>query len=113
VPGAPITLTPTSSIHITAIDGIPVPANPTGAFQVADVTISKGTPVNIDIQASGIPAGTVVTLQIYPQAPVDPATINLTAQATLAGTVASSTATATLTFPFGFSRGWVRATWTQ
>jgi hypothetical protein len=113
-PVDPSSLRPASSIRVTAIDGISVAANPSGSFVLPDVTISKTTPVSVDIQASGIPPGTVVTLQVYPQSPVDPSTVNLpTAQATLAGTVQSSTATATFTFPYGFSRGYVRASWTQ
>ncbi len=90
-----------------------MPPSPSGAFQLADVTISKSTPVNVDIEATGIPSGTVVTLHVYPQAPVDPMTVNLTAQVTLTGTSELSTGTATFTFPYGFSRGFVRATWTQ
>jgi hypothetical protein len=115
--GSPVdsnSLTPPSSIRVTAIDGVPVPANLSGSFVLADVTISRNSPVNVDIQARGIPPGTVVTLQVYPQTPTDVLTINLpTAQATLIGTVESSTATATFTFPYGFSRGFVRASWTQ
>jgi hypothetical protein len=113
-PVDPTTLRPTGSIRVTAIDGIPVAANPSGSFVLPDVTISKSGPVNVDIQATGIPPGTVVTLQVYPQTPTDIQTVNLpTAQATLSGTQQSSTATATFTFPYGFSRGFVRASWTQ
>jgi hypothetical protein len=115
--GSPVdssTLKPASSIRVTAIDGVQVPANPSGSFVLPDVSISKNGPVNVDIQATGIPNGTVVTLQVYPQTPTDLTTVNLpTAQATLSGTLQSSTATATFTFPYGFSRGYVRATWTQ
>lgn len=79
-----------------------------------DVSISKNGPVNVDIEATGIPPGTVVTLQVYPETPADLTTVNLPpAQATLSGTLQSSTATATFTFPYGFSRGFVRASWTQ
>ena len=114
--GAPLasaTLRPTSSLRITAIDGVAVGANPTGSFQLPDASIAKTGPVNVDVQATGIPPGTVVTLQVYSETPPDTSTIGLTAQATLAGTLQASTATAQFTFPFGFSRGWVRATWTQ
>jgi hypothetical protein len=115
--GSPVdssSLRPAGAIRITAIDGVAVAPNPSGSFVLPDVTISKNTAVNVDIQASGIPSGTVVTLQIYPQSPTDPATVYLpTAQATLNGTLQSSTATATFTFPYGFSRGFVRASWTQ
>ena len=113
-PVDPQTLRPSSSIRVTAIDGVPVTANPSGSFVLPDVTISKNSPVDINVQATGIPPGTVVTLQVYPQTPTDSQIINLpTAQATLSGTLQSSTATATFTFPYGFSRGFVRATWTQ
>jgi hypothetical protein len=115
--GSPVdsgSLKPAGSIRVTAINGVPVPATPSGSFVVPDVTINSNSPVNVDVQASGIPPGTVVTLQVFPQSPADLTTVNLpTAQATLAGTVQSSTATATFTFPYGFSRGFVRASWTQ
>jgi hypothetical protein len=115
--GSPVdqgTLRPTSSLRVVAIDGIPVPVNPSGSFVLPDVTINKNTPVSVSIEATGIPPGTVVTLQVYPQTPVDSSIVNLpTAQATLEGTIESSTATTTFTFPYGFSRGYVRATWTQ
>jgi hypothetical protein len=115
--GSPVdssTLRPASSIRVTAIDGIPVPQDPSGSFVVPDVTINKNGPVNVGIAAAGIPPGTVVTLQIYPQSPTDQTTVNLpTAQATLAGTLELSMATVTFTFPYGFSRGYVRASWTQ
>jgi hypothetical protein len=79
-----------------------------------DVTISKNTPVSVDIEATGVPSGTVVTLQVFSQTPTDITVVNMpTAQATLAGTLQSSTATATFIFPYGFSRGFVRASWTQ
>ena len=113
-PVDPSSLRPASSIRVTAIDGVAVSGNPSGSFALPDVTISKNTAVNVDIQATGIPPGTVVTLQVYPQTPTDINTVNLpTAQATLAGTLQSSAATATFTFPYGFSRGYVRASWTQ
>ncbi len=106
-------LRPSSTIRVMAIDGVPVSVNPSGSFALPDVTISKNSSVNIDIQATGIPPGTVVTLQVYSETPAENLIVNETAQATLSGTLQSSTATATFTFPYGFSRGFVRATWTQ
>lgn len=115
--GAPVdaaSLKPSSLIRVTAIGGVSVPANPTGLFSVPDAVISSNSPVSIDIQATGIPPGTVVTLTIYPQTPTDNRIVNLpTTQATLSGTLQTSTATTTVTFPYGFSRGYVRASWTQ
>jgi hypothetical protein len=99
---------------VTAVDGIPVLPNPSGTFQMPDVTIAKDGTVNVDIEARGIPPSTVVTLQVYPEVPVDPTTVNLpTAQVTLAGTLELSTASATFSFPFGYSRCFIRASWTQ
>ncbi|OFW22196.1 MAG: hypothetical protein A3H97_04880 [Acidobacteria bacterium RIFCSPLOWO2_02_FULL_65_29] len=72
---------------------------------------SESATVSIGTEAKGIPHGTVVTLQVYPEFPVDPTTVNLTTQVTLTGILELSTATATFTFPFGFSRGFVRASW--
>jgi hypothetical protein len=113
-PVDPTSLRPASSIRVTAIDGVQVLPSPSGSFVLPDVTISKNGPVNVEIQATGIPNGTVVTLQVYPQSPTDGTIVNLpTAQATLNGNLQLSTATATFTFPYGFSRGFVRASWTQ
>src|SRR5207249_3145899 len=106
------TLKPTSSIRVAAVDGISLPATPSGSFVLPDVVINKSLPVNVDIQAIGIPPGTVVTLLVSPDTPTDILTIDLPpVQATLAGTLQSSTATVAFTFPFGFSRGTLRATW--
>jgi hypothetical protein len=60
-PGHPGTLRPATSIRITAIDDVPVAANPTGVFRVpADATISADRPVDVDIEAKGtVPAKSV------------------------------------------------------
>jgi hypothetical protein len=92
---------------------MPVSAVPGGSLLLPDVSINKQTPINVDIEARGIPPGTVVTLQVHSQTPTDNNTLNVTAQATLSGTLQLSTATAQFTFPYGFSRGFLRATWTQ
>jgi hypothetical protein len=114
--GTPVdqaTLRPASSLRVTAVDGMPVSAVPGGSLLLPDVSINKQTPINVDIEARGIPPGTVVTLQVHSQTPTDNNTLNVTAQATLSGTLQLSTATAQFTFPYGFSRGFLRATWTQ
>jgi hypothetical protein len=108
------TLKPASSLRVAAVGGVGVPLNPTGSFQVPDAVISSAAPVSVEIQATGIPVGTVVTLQVYPETPDDSTTVYLPAvQVTLAGSLESSTATAMFTFPFGYSRCFIRATWTQ
>lgn len=102
-----------SSIRVTASDGVAVPSNPTGSFVMPDVPLSTIGPVAVADRGNEHPPGTVVTLQVFPQTPTDPTVVNLSALATLVGTLQSSTATATFTFPYGFSRGFVRASWTQ
>jgi len=110
----PSTVRPASSVRVSAVDGVPIAPNPAGSFVVPDAAIEKGAPVSLDIQASGIPPGTVVTLKVYPEVPVDPTTVYLPpVLVTLTGTLQSSTGTAMLAFPFGFSRCFVQATWGQ
>jgi hypothetical protein len=46
------------------VAGVPIPANPTGSFQIPDASINQSTPATVAIQASNIPLGTVVTLYI-------------------------------------------------
>lgn len=107
-------LRPTSSVRVTAVAGVATLPNPSGSFVVPDVTISNGSAVPVEIEATGVPPGTVVTLQVYPQTPDDVTVVNLPpVQTTLAGTLQRSTATVSFTFPYGFSRGTLRATWTQ
>jgi hypothetical protein len=105
-------LRPTGSIRVRAIAGIPVPTNPAGSFVLPDVAIGTSAAVDIEIEATGIPPGTPVTLEVYPQDPPDLTMINFpSVQTILTGTLQSSTATVQFTFPYGFSRGVVRATW--
>jgi len=64
--------------------------------------------VQLTIQASFIPPGTVITLHVFSDNDTDQ-----TVQTTpLLGTLQSSTATANVTFPSGFSLNFVKATWT-
>ncbi len=111
-PVNPTAFRPVGSIRVSAVDGIPVALTPTGSLTLPDVSISKLTPVSIEIEAHGIPPGTIVTLQIFSQTPTDLNTVNVTTTAPLVGTLQSSNATFQFTFPYGFSRGFVRATWT-
>jgi hypothetical protein len=115
--GAPVdaaTLRPSGSVRVAAIGGIPLPIYPSGTFALPDAAINSADPVSIDIEATGIPPGTVVTLRVSPDTPEDSAMVSLPeVQATLQGTLQQSTATVQFSFPYGFSRGYVRATWTQ
>lgn len=113
--GSPVTaetLRPLGQVRVTAVAGIPVLPTASGSFVVPDVSISNAGAVPVDIEATGIPSGTVVTLHVYPQTPDDGTIINLPpVQATLSGTTERSTATINFVFPYGFSRGTLRATW--
>jgi hypothetical protein len=101
-------------VRVAAIAGIPLPIYPSGTFALPDAAINSADPVDIDIEATGIPPGTVVTLRVSPDTPENPATVSLPeVQATLQGTMQQSTATVQFSFPYGFSRGYVRASWTQ
>lgn len=115
--GAPVdssTLVPSGFVRVVAVAGIPVPVYPSGTFALPDVAINTGSAVNVEIQASGIPPGTVVTLRVMADTPADLTGAYLPeVQATLQGTLELSTATVPFTFPYGFSRGQVRARWTQ
>lgn len=115
--GAPVdavTLRPSGSVRVAAIGGISLPIYPSGTFALPDAAINSADPVDIDIEATGIPPGTVVILRVTPDTPEDPATVSLPeVQATLQGTMQQSTATVQFSFPYGFSRGYVRASWTQ
>jgi hypothetical protein len=106
-PFLPTTLAP--SLHVVSIDGQPVSPNPTGSFTVPDVAINKSTPVTVQIQARNIPLNATVQLSFFSENGPDLSP----AVSTLSGTEAQSTATSSVTLPLGFSRGFVRATWTN
>ena len=97
------------AVQVTSIGGIPVSTSPTGSFTTPDVTVNSSAPLLVQIRAQNVPLGTTVTLFIFSENGPDQ-TITSTG---LAGTLASSTATAAVTLPSGFSRGYVKATWTQ
>lgn len=98
-----------SSIRVKTVDGVPVSSNATGSFEVPDVTINQASAMTIGVEAHNIPPGTKAQLYIFsengPQQVLD--------STPLAGSIATSTATASVTLPPGFSRGYVRATWTN
>lgn len=86
---------------------MPLPASPTGSFATPDVSINTPNSVNVVVQASNIPVGTLVTLQITSDQSAD-VTIQCPG---LSGTLASTTTTCTVVFPAGFSRGYITASW--
>jgi len=104
----PVTaVAPSGTVRITSVGGVAVPPSPTASFTAPDVSISQSGSVTVGIEASNIPLGKTVTLQIMTEG----AGGNAVTSTPLAGTVALSTATATITFPPGFSKGWIVATW--
>jgi len=96
-------------ITVTSINGIAVPASPSGTFTVPDVLLNSTSPLTVNIHATNVPVGTIPTLYFATQNFPDQ-TIVPTA---LAGTPTSSTATATVTLNPGYSIGFVTATWVQ
>jgi hypothetical protein len=97
------------SVAIASVNGVNVSQTPAGILANPDVSIDTTSPVQMTIQASFIPPGTVITLHVFSDNGTDQ-----TVQTTpLQGTLQSSTATATVTFPSGFSFNFVKATWTQ
>jgi hypothetical protein len=97
------------SVRIISVASVPVPASPTGSFTMPDVTINSTAAVPFVIEARNIPVGTIVKVQVFSETGLDQAVD----ASPLSGTSQLSTATANITLPPGFSRGMVRATWTQ
>ncbi len=89
------------------MNGIVLPASPTGSWTTPDVSINTANSVNVVVQATNIPVGTVVTLQVTS----DQAGDSVITCPALAGTLASSSATCTAVFPAGLSRGYITANW--
>ncbi len=95
-------------VRVVRVGGVDVPATPTGSFVMPDVTIDTASPVTLDIEASGIPLGTVVQVTLASE-DGSRTTVDSTP---LAGTLELSTATATTVIPHGLTRFFVEATWT-
>jgi hypothetical protein len=107
-PGALFVPTQAVSIQIISVAGTPLPGEPSGSFASPDVVINTGSPVPVSIQTSGIPPGTVLTLNIYSEDGTTQ-TVQTTA---LQGTLQLATATASVAFPPDLSLGYLKATWT-
>jgi hypothetical protein len=105
----PTTASTSSSIRAVRVNGVDVPPNPTGSFTIPDVTINQSTTVTVEIEAHNIPLGTVAKVYIFSENGAD----QVKDSTPLAGTFATSTATASAVLPPGFSRGFVRAKWTN
>jgi hypothetical protein len=95
------------SIQITQVNGVNVPQPPAGQYLNPDVQINTNNPVTVNIAASNVPVGTVVTLRVTAETAGDTSM----QCSPLAGTAASSTASCSATFPFSVSLATLRATW--
>ena len=103
-------LTPAPGVvRVVSIGGTPVNQAPTGSFTIPDVTVNSASPLPVAIQAQNVPLGTTVTLFIFSENGPD----QMIMSTPLAGPIALSTASASVMFPPGYSRGFVKATWTQ
>lgn len=99
---------PWSSVTITSVNSVAVPANPSGNLAIADITITATTAVTVGIAASNVPIGTVVSLTLLPEMGT-PVTVSCSP---LAGSsVASTTATCSATFASGTSLLTAFASW--
>ncbi len=95
-------------LRVVSVNGVPVPANPTGFFDPADVVINETGTSTLEIEGRGIPLGTVADVTMFIETGG-----TITVQSTpLAGTVALSTATAQISIPAGFVSFYVQANWT-
>jgi hypothetical protein len=94
-------------IRVVSVAGVPVPANPTGAFDTPDVNFNDGAAVPVAIEARNVPPGTVVKVHVFSENGPD----QIVDSSGLQGTLTQSTAIASVVFPPGFSRGFVRAVW--
>jgi hypothetical protein len=91
---------------VVSVNGVSLPATPTGSFVTPDVSINSTAAVPVVINATNIPVGTPLTLQFFSDNGTD-----FTVPAALTGTLAQSTTTVQVTFPPGFTRGYVTASW--
>jgi hypothetical protein len=98
----PVTATNAPQLRIASVGGVNAPAAPIGSLQGApDVVVPTiiANPVDVVIQGSNIPTGTVVNLTLTPATGS-----RVTAQSgPLSGSITSSTATASISLPGGLS----------
>jgi hypothetical protein len=111
--------TPPPTLQVLSVDGQTVATEPTGSFDLADVTINNSAAVEIRIQARNVPVvsgsnntPTVPTLFLSSLEGRDLVLDASKGMTALSGDFASSIATVSAVLPSGFSRGYVRASWT-
>lgn len=93
-------LTSVPTLKIATINGIAVPASPTGAYATPDVFLPPGTtsPVTVTLTATNTPPGTIFRIQTIPQGAL---MVVPTDTAPSTGNCTSSTASATVAVPAG------------
>ncbi len=106
--------TPPPTITVVSVNGTNLTQPPTGSLASPDVTIDTSSPVTLVVQATGIPDGTVITLNVFSGNNSgnagESSPMNQSVQTTpLSGGMAS----ATVTFPIAYSLSYVKATWTS
>ncbi|MDQ6975937.1 MAG: hypothetical protein Q9M22_05140 [Mariprofundaceae bacterium] len=94
-------------VRVVSIDGYTMPANPHASFAPADININKVGASVVNLEAHGVPLGTIIKVSLHPESGAA-IVANSTA---LSGTLAASTATASINIPHGFSRFYITATW--
>jgi len=105
----PLPATP-ATVRLTSIAGMAVPEVPNNEYTLPDIPFDSAGPVNIEVQATNIPVGTVLRLHVISEGSGS-GTADQVVTTALAGTLAASTATASVTLPQGVSRLYLRATW--
>jgi hypothetical protein len=108
-PPNPVVLPNAPRLRIASVAGIPAPTSPLGSFQnVPDIVVpaTQTNPVNVAVEASNVPPGTVVQVKLIP-ATGAPSQVNSTP---LMGTATAASATAGVTLPTGVSALFATAT---
>ena len=98
----PITPPNAPQLRIASVGGVNAPATPLGSLQgVPDIVVpsSQANPVNVALEGTNLPVGTVVQVILTPAAGAR----TTVSSSPLAGTESSSTASASVTLPSGIS----------
>lgn len=96
-------------VKVLRVAGVTVVANPTGSFVVPDVAINAGGAVTVEIEGRNVPLGTTLNLTFQPE---NGSAFSVTSSPLVDAGGGASSASATVTFQAGFTRVFVRASWT-
>jgi hypothetical protein len=117
--GPPVTSAPfdtfatsaTPSVRVVSVDGVAVSANPTGTFEVPDVEFNNPNGVDVVVEAKRVPLTATVKLLVFSD-DINESDQTIDIPALTAVDPVTSRATVNVKFPTGFSRGFLRATFT-